>query len=105
MLDALILVQATPGKAAMVAEEMRSIECVTEAQTVTGPYDMIARVRVGNFHELELLTTTRLKTLDGVLRILASTVVPGAEGVGLMAAVCLWARPPINRSIAVRSGT
>lgn len=76
MLDAFILVHAKPGKSARVAEEVRSQEGVTEAQTVTGPYDVIARVRVGNLHELEVLITTRLKTLDGVLRVLASTVVP-----------------------------
>lgn len=76
MLDAFILVQATPGKAALVAEEVRSMEGVTEAETVTGPYDVIARVRVGNLHDLEVLITARLKTLDEVIRVLASTVVP-----------------------------
>lgn len=76
MLDVFILVQATPGKAALVAEEVRSMEGVTEAETVTGPYDVIARVRVGNLHDLDVLITSRLKTLDGVLRVLASTVVP-----------------------------
>lgn len=76
MLDVFILVQATPGQAALVAEEVRSMEGVTEAETVTGPYDVIARVRVGNLDDLDVLITARLKTLDGVLRVLASTVVP-----------------------------
>jgi DNA-binding Lrp family transcriptional regulator len=75
-LDVFILVQATPGQAALVAEEVRSMEGVTEAETVTGPYDVIARVRVGNLDDLDVLITARLKTLDGVLRVLASTVVP-----------------------------
>jgi len=76
VLDVFILVQATPGKGALVAEEVRSMEGVTEAETVTGPYDVIARVRVGNLPDLDVLITARLKTLDGVLRVLASTVVP-----------------------------
>jgi DNA-binding Lrp family transcriptional regulator len=76
VLDVFILVQATPGQAALVAEEVRSMEGVTEAETVTGPYDVIARVRVGNLDDLDVLITARLKTLDGVLRVLASTVVP-----------------------------
>lgn len=76
MLDAFILVQATPGKAALVAEAMRSMELVIEAETVTGPYDVIARVRVGNLNDLDVLITARSKTLDGVIRVVASTVVP-----------------------------
>lgn len=50
LVDAFILVQTNPGTAARVAEQVRSIEDVTEARMVTGPYDVIARVRVADLH-------------------------------------------------------
>jgi DNA-binding Lrp family transcriptional regulator len=74
--DAFVFVQTKPGHAARVTEQVRSIDGVTEAQMVTGPYDVIARVRVVDLHGLNLLISGHMKTIDGVLRVLASTVGP-----------------------------
>jgi hypothetical protein len=54
---------------------------VIEAQMVTGPYDVIARVRSADLHRLEVLFPDRLRVLDGVLRVLASPVVPRQRAV------------------------
>jgi hypothetical protein len=43
---------------------------------VTGPYDVSVRVRLADLHDLDVLLSTRVKPLDGVLRVLASPVVP-----------------------------
>jgi DNA-binding Lrp family transcriptional regulator len=74
--DAFILVQAEPGKAASVFERMRSLEGVIDAQMVTGPYDVIAWVRAADLHGLKALFPDRVRALDGVLRVLASPIVP-----------------------------
>lgn len=75
-MDAFILVQAEPGKAASVFERMRSLEGVIDAQMVTGPYDVIARVRAADLHGQKALFPDRVRALDGVLRVLASPIVP-----------------------------
>lgn len=80
MFDAFILVQSQPGKAARAAEGVRSMDGVTDAQTVTGPYDVIARVRVADLQDIDALLV-ELKSLDGVLRVLASPVVPAQRAV------------------------
>jgi DNA-binding Lrp family transcriptional regulator len=64
------------GKAASVLEGLRSLEGVIDAQMVTGPYDVIARVRLADLHDLDVLLSARVRPLDGVLRVLASPVVP-----------------------------
>jgi DNA-binding Lrp family transcriptional regulator len=76
MIDAFILLQAEQGKVASVLERMRSLEGMIDAQMVTGPYDVIARVRLADLNELDFLLTVRVKTLDGVLRALPSPIVP-----------------------------
>jgi DNA-binding Lrp family transcriptional regulator len=76
MVDRFILVQAGQGKAASVLRGLRSLEEVIDAQMVTGPYDVIIRVRLADLHDLDVLLSARVKALDGVLRVLASPVVP-----------------------------
>jgi nitrate reductase NapAB chaperone NapD len=79
--DAFILVQVEPGKAASVFERIRSLEGVIVAQMVTGPYDVIAWVRAADLHSLKG-SSDRLRALDGVLHALACPVVPRQGGVG-----------------------
>lgn len=81
MVDAFILVQARQGKAASVLQALRFLEEVIDAQMVTGPYDVIIRVRLADLHDLDVLLPARVKSLDGVLRVLASPVVPRRKAV------------------------
>jgi DNA-binding Lrp family transcriptional regulator len=81
MVHAFILVQAGQGKAARVLQGLRSLEEVIDAQMVTGPYDVIVRVRLADLHDLDILLSARVKPLDGVLRVLASPVVPRQRAV------------------------
>jgi DNA-binding Lrp family transcriptional regulator len=74
VVDAFILVQVQLGRAASVLEGLRSLEGVIDAELVTGPYDVIALVRVPNLHDLGVFAEL-LNRLDGVLRALASPVV------------------------------
>jgi DNA-binding Lrp family transcriptional regulator len=77
VLDAFILVQTEPGKAARVAEQLRSVEGVTEAVVVSGPYDVIARARVSDLDHLDALVSGHVRKTEGLLRALPSTVVSG----------------------------
>lgn len=75
-MNAFLLIQTESGEAATVFERMRSLEGVIEAQMVTGPYDVIARVRAPDLDGLKVLIPDRVRALDGVLRVLASPIVP-----------------------------
>jgi nitrate reductase NapAB chaperone NapD len=76
--DAFILIQAEQGKVVSVLEHVRPLEGVVDAQMVAGPYDVIARVRIAE--NLDLLQMTRIRRLEGVLRVLASQVVLRQSG-------------------------
>ena len=75
MIAAYILIQAEPGKAATVAAALRDVPGVSEAATVAGPYDVIARAQAPDIDELGTLAASRIRALDGVRRTLTCTVV------------------------------
>ena len=58
MVQAYILVQTEVGKAADVASSIGQIVGVTQADDVTGPYDVIVRAEADNVDDLGRLVVT-----------------------------------------------
>jgi DNA-binding Lrp family transcriptional regulator len=75
VIAAYILIQAEPGKVAMVAAALRDLPGVSQTAGVAGPYDVIARAQAPDIDELGRLVATRVRALDGVTRTLTCTVV------------------------------
>ena len=75
MVHAYILIQTEVGKAASVAKEVSSIEGVTDAEDVTGPYDVIVRAEAKNVDELGKLVVAKIHGVDGITRTLTCPVV------------------------------
>ena len=75
MIQAYILIQTEVGKAAAVAEEVRVIAGVTEAEDVTGPYDVIVRAEAKNVDELGKLVVAKIQAIEGITRTLTCPVV------------------------------
>lgn len=75
MVSAYILILTEVGKAAQVAADMREIGGVETAEDVTGPYDVIARVRAEDMDELGQLVVTEIQSLEGIDRTLTCPVV------------------------------
>ena len=75
MVQAYILIQTEVGSASRVAEEIRQISGVTQADDVTGPYDVIARVEANTVDELGKLVIARIQDVPGITRTLTCTVV------------------------------
>ncbi|MGH2637547.1 MAG: Lrp/AsnC family transcriptional regulator [Actinomycetota bacterium] len=75
MVQAYILIQTEVGKAAQVAKEVREIQGVTEAEDVTGPYDVIVRAESKNVDELGKLVVARIQGVEGITRTLTCPVV------------------------------
>ncbi|MDZ7733827.1 MAG: Lrp/AsnC ligand binding domain-containing protein [Acidimicrobiia bacterium] len=72
---AFVLIQTEVGKAAQVAEEVRSIPGVISADDVTGPYDVIAKAESDNMDELGKMVVSRVQLIDGITRTLTCPVV------------------------------
>lgn len=75
MIAAYVLIRTEVGQAAVVAAALRDVPGVSEAVSVTGPYDVIARAEAWNIDELARLIVSRVQALGGVARTLTCPVV------------------------------
>ena len=75
MVHAYILIQTEVGKAAAVASEVRAVTGVTEADDVTGPYDVIVRAEAETVDDLGKLVVARIQSVEGITRTLTCPVV------------------------------
>lgn len=72
---AFVLVETLVGKTKEVVEEIGSYEGVTEVNTVTGPYDIIAVLEREKLSDVGDLVTSKIHTTKGVARTVTCLVV------------------------------
>lgn len=75
MVEAYVLVQTEHGKMAEIAQRLAQLEAVSEANVVTGPYDVIARIIADNIDAIGTLVVSEIQTVGGVTRTLTCPVV------------------------------
>ncbi len=72
---AYILIQTEVGKAASVAEAIAELPGVTNAEDVTGPYDVIVRAEAETMDDLGKLVVANVQAVAGITRTLTCPVV------------------------------
>jgi len=72
---AYVLIQAQVGRASGVEAEVAKLEGVKSTASVTGPYDVIARVEAESVDELGGLVAGRIQLIDGITRTLTCPVI------------------------------
>ena len=72
---AYILIQTEVGKAASVAAEIGELPGVTNAEDVTGPYDVIVRAEAETVDDLGKLVVANIQAVNGITRTLTCPVV------------------------------
>lgn len=75
MVEAFVLIQTDSGKASEVARSIASIEGVTAAEAVTGPYDVIVSAEAADVDALGHLVVTQIQPVTGIVRTLTCPVV------------------------------
>ena len=75
VVQAYILIQTEVGKAAAVAREIAELKGITQAEDVTGPYDVIVRAEAKNVDELGKMVVARVQSVEGITRTLTCPVV------------------------------
>src|SRR2546423_14536180 len=75
VVQAYILIQTEVGKAAQVAKEVAAIKGVTQAEDVTGPYDVILRAKARHVDDLGELVVAKIQAVGGITRTLTCPVV------------------------------
>ena len=66
MTHAVVLIKAERGALGTLGERLADVEGVAEAYSVTGEWDFVAMLRVGEHGELADAVTGRLAKLDGI---------------------------------------
>lgn len=75
MVQAYVLIQTEVGKAALVADEVREIPGVNNADDVTGPYDVIVKASADDVDALGKLVVAKIQAIEGITRTLTCPVV------------------------------
>jgi DNA-binding Lrp family transcriptional regulator len=73
MLEAYMLIQVDAGSGSKVRQEIASVPSVRIAHSVTGPYDLVARVQVEDMDALGALLAD-IQSIPGLLRTLTCIV-------------------------------
>jgi DNA-binding Lrp family transcriptional regulator len=68
MITAVVLLNVEPGRVRALAEELLTIDGVTEAYSVAGSYDLVAIVRVREHEQLSELVTEQIAARPGIER-------------------------------------
>ncbi|MFQ5763251.1 MAG: Lrp/AsnC family transcriptional regulator [Candidatus Bathyarchaeia archaeon] len=74
MISAYVLVEAAPGRAKAVTEEIIRAEGVKRAHCVTGVFDVVAYVEATDPSALSDVVLARIQTIDGVRRTQTAVV-------------------------------
>ena len=75
MVEAYVLIQTEVGKAKQVVEEVRMIEGVSQADDVTGPYDIVVRAGAEDVDGLGRLVVAQIQSIAGITRTLTCPVI------------------------------
>jgi DNA-binding Lrp family transcriptional regulator len=67
VITALVLMNVEPGRVKPLAQELLTIEGVTEVYSVAGPYDLVAIARVREHDQLSDLVTELIAERDGII--------------------------------------
>ncbi|NOZ00517.1 MAG: Lrp/AsnC family transcriptional regulator [Deltaproteobacteria bacterium] len=73
--SAYILIEGTAGRIHRILDELKKIPEVETCDSVTGQFDIIARVRAQDANELGRLGLQKIQMIDGVLRTITCNVI------------------------------
>ncbi len=68
MITAFVHIQTVPSSTSTVAHQLTKIEGVAEVYSVTGEWDIIAIVRLGQYDQLAHTVPDQIGALEGIVR-------------------------------------
>lgn len=66
MVSAYSLISIVPGKSTEVFAKVRAVDGVKKAETVAGPYDIVARIEVDSIEKLTKVVFGGIRSIPGV---------------------------------------
>lgn len=74
-IKALVFIYTKAGTAFKVVGKVKELEGVREAYTVTGEFDVVAKVEVADLKELGEKVVNKIQGIEGVIRTVTSIIV------------------------------
>ena len=72
---AFVLIETAVGKNQVVVSNIEQLKGIKSAESVTGPYDVIAVIEADSLTEIGDIVASKLHTIDGVSRTVTCLVV------------------------------
>jgi len=66
MVNAYSLISAEPGKTAEVLRKIKAVEGIKKAETVAGPYDIVAQIEIDSLEKLTKIIFGDIRSTPGV---------------------------------------
>lgn len=79
MAEAFVLINVSAGKVVDVLTAITDLAEVSEALVVSGPYDLIARIKASDFNAIATLVLDQIQAVDGVIATITCNVVKQEE--------------------------
>lgn len=65
-MEALILITAQPGSLENTLEKVHDLELIEETKLITGPFDIMAKVKVDGIKDIKSTITEKIKKMTSV---------------------------------------
>ncbi|MDH7500077.1 MAG: Lrp/AsnC ligand binding domain-containing protein [candidate division NC10 bacterium] len=63
---AYIMIKSESGKIREVADQLAEIEEISEVHSISGPYDLLAKVRVEQYEDLGDMVPEKIQKISGI---------------------------------------
>jgi DNA-binding Lrp family transcriptional regulator len=63
---AYVLVVTDPGKTRRVMQALREVPGIVELHEVMGPYDIVAKIEVGNLQDIPPILGGKIRVIEGI---------------------------------------
>ena len=77
---AYLLIEVQGNKEKAVLEKMKTLSGVNVANLVTGIYDIIAVIEGDDLYSLGEMVTSKIRSIDGVIKTTMAVIVPLVKG-------------------------
>jgi DNA-binding Lrp family transcriptional regulator len=79
VVEAFMLIQTEVGRAEVVAKQLSGMPGISSSEYVTGPYDVVIRIRADTEAQLDTVVVPSVQQVAGITRTLTCRIAAGAH--------------------------
>jgi DNA-binding Lrp family transcriptional regulator len=79
VVEAFVLIQTEVGRAEVIAKQLAQLNGVVSSEYVTGPYDVVVRIRANSLADLQSTVVPSVQQVAGITRTLTCPIADGVQ--------------------------